>query len=139
MTTFNNVTSLASSGVDILHLAERRMNWLQRRESFLAGNVANTNTPDYKPKDISPFQGVLETQSSVSMLMTDPRHISHGSENMASHRTGTLSSINGNQVSLEDELTKIADTNDQHRFATTVYGRYMSMYNLALGSSGTSL
>lgn len=125
-------------GTDLLHLAEQRMDWLQRREAILSGNIANANTPNYKPKDISPFQGILKTHNSVALALTNPKHIRQETTNITSQKTGTLASLNGNQVSLEDELTKIADTNDKHRFATTVYGRYMNMYSMALGESGSS-
>ncbi|MDF7673474.1 flagellar basal body protein [Acetobacteraceae bacterium ESL0709] len=138
MTTIVDPTSQDKHGTDLLRLAEQRMKWLQRRESVLAGNVANANTPNYKSKDISPFQGILKTHNSVALTLTNPKHISQEADSASYHTTGTLASINGNQVSLEDELTKIADTNDKHRFAITVYGRYMSMYNIALGGSGSS-
>ncbi|QHI96502.1 flagellar biosynthesis protein FlgB (plasmid) [Aristophania vespae] len=138
MSNITNPITQNGSGTDLLHLAERRMSWLQRRESVLAGNVANANTPDYKPKDITSFQDLLSTHHPVTLTRTHPNHLGEGEDTVRSYKTGTLASLNGNQVSLEDELVKIAATNDQHRFATTVYGRYMSMYSMALGSSSST-
>ncbi|GCD60443.1 flagellar basal-body rod protein FlgB [Acetobacter pasteurianus NBRC 3280] len=122
-------------GTDLLSLAERRMKWLQKRESVLAGNVANANTPGYVSKDISPFQGVVEGQLDPELAKTSPMHMSDDGGSTRSQHIPGSSSLDGNHVVLEDELGKIADTNDQQRFATTVYGRYMSMYSTALGSS----
>lgn len=125
-------------GVDLLSLAERRMKWLQERETVLAGNVANANTPKYTPKDVSPFQGVLNAEHRAALVRTQPGHMTGAGGHTSAHNTGRgPSSLDGNRVVLEDELAKIADTNDQHRFATSVYGRYMGMYSMALGGSGS--
>lgn len=122
-------------GTDLLRLAERKMHWLQDRQSVLAGNIANANTPNYTPKDVSPFHGVLSAHQEVTLAQTEPGHLAgHGGQS-GSHKVGGPSSIDGNHVVLETELEKIADTNDQHRLATAAYSRYMGMFGTALGSS----
>ncbi|WP_246375254.1 flagellar basal body rod protein FlgB [Gluconacetobacter takamatsuzukensis] len=130
--------SQVNGGTDVLALAGRRLQWLQARESLLAGNVANANTPGYVSKDITAFQGVLQNQMAVTLAQTDAGHLSgHGGANGTKSVSGVNSSPDGNQVELEDELEKVADTNDQQRFATNAYSVYMSMFNIALGSSGS--
>ncbi|MBA5727475.1 flagellar biosynthesis protein FlgB [Bombella sp. TMW2.1889] len=125
-----------TGGTDLLNLAERRMSWLQNRESVLAGNVANANTPHYSPKDVSPFQGVLNAAHGVALRRTNPGHMLGPTGETHAHRQGGRASLDGNRVVLEDELGKIAQTSDQQRFATTVYGRYMGLYGMALGGGG---
>jgi flagellar basal-body rod protein FlgB len=39
----------------------------------------------------------------------------------------------GNAVTMDDELTKVADTATSQEIATTLYKKYMSMFSLALG------
>ncbi|MBB2163036.1 flagellar biosynthesis protein FlgB [Gluconacetobacter sp. 1b LMG 1731] len=129
--------SQAHSGTDVLDLAGRRLQWLQNRESVLAGNVANANTPGYAPKDIASFQGVLQNQMAMTLAQTAPGHLAGRSTVGSATRTGTSTSIDGNQVNIEGELEKIADTNDQQRLATNAYSVYMSMYSIALGSSSS--
>src|SRR5262249_23723863 len=41
--------------VGLFDLAERRLAWATRRQSVLAQNIANANTPGYKPHDLRPF------------------------------------------------------------------------------------
>ncbi|MCX5618112.1 flagellar biosynthesis protein FlgB [Bombella sp. TMW 2.2543] len=125
-----------TGGTDLLNLAERRMSWLQNRESVLAGNVANANTPHYSPKDVSPFQGVLNAAHGVALKRTNPAHMLGPAGETHAHKQGGRASLDGNRVVLEDELGKIAQTSDQQRFATTVYGRYMGLYGMALGGGG---
>lgn len=129
--------SQAHTGTDVLALAERRLQWLQNRESVLAGNVANVNTPGYVSKDIAAFQGVLQNQMAMTLALTEPGHMAAHSSSGGTTRTGANTSIDGNQVEIEDELEKVADTNDQQRLATNAYSVYMSMFSTALGTSSS--
>lgn len=124
----------SSNGTDLLGLAERRLTWLEKRQSVLAGNVANADTPGYVAKDVSPFQGVLQNQMAVTLAQTEPGHFSGKNGTAHAAATGGNISISGNEVKLEDQLEKVADTNDQQRLATTLYSRYTSMISTVLGS-----
>ena len=125
----------SSNGTDLLGLAERRLSWLEKRQSVLAGNVANADTPGYVAKDVSPFQGVLQSQMAVTLAQTEPGHLPGKSGGGHAAATGGSVSISGNEVKLEDQLEKVADTNDQQRLATTLYSRYTSMISTVLGSN----
>ena len=125
--------SSAGNGTDLLGLAERRLKWLEGRQSVLAGNVANADTPNYVAKDVAPFQGVLESQMAVVLAETEPGHMAGMGGSTRANPSGGSTSVDGNRVQIEDELEKVADTNDQQRLATTLYSRYMSMYSVTLG------
>ncbi|NVN42478.1 flagellar biosynthesis protein FlgB [Asaia siamensis] len=125
----------STSGTDVLDLATRRMQWLQSRESVLAGNVANANTPGYVSRDLPQFAGVLKDHLAVSLARTDAGHIASSASQSSTKKDVGNSSIDGNQVDLETELEKIAATDDQQRLATNAYSTYMSMFSIALGSS----
>ncbi|MFT9256797.1 MAG: flagellar basal body protein [Acetobacter sp.] len=125
------------TGTNLLGLAERRMQWLQTRETVLAGNVANADTPGYAAKDIAPFQGVLQTQMSMTLAQTEAGHLPGRAGGAEARKVRGPSAPDGNEVQLETELEKVADTNDQQRFATNAYSTYMSMYAIALGTSGS--
>ena len=40
--------------IGLFDLAERRLAWADRRQAVLAQNIANANTPGYKPHDLHP-------------------------------------------------------------------------------------
>ncbi|MFT8474421.1 MAG: flagellar biosynthesis protein FlgB, partial [Acetobacter orientalis] len=61
-------------------------------------------------------------------------HLSGNNGTAHAAATGGNISISGNEVKLEDQLEKVADTNDQQRLATTLYSRYTSMISTVLGS-----
>ena len=55
-------------------LAETRLRWLDARQRVLAQNVANADTPGYRPSDMRPFAQALAGAQGV-MAQTDPRHL----------------------------------------------------------------
>ena len=97
-----------------------RMRFLQTRQKLLAQNVANADTPGYKPKDIRQLgidpasRGADQTRSMApvigyqanGMAVTDARHISPSSDSMASTMRGASYETrpSGNAVELESEM-----------------------------------
>lgn len=124
-----------NAGTDVLDLASQRLKWLQARESVLAGNVANANTPGYVSRDVPQFAGVLKDHLSVALARTDATHLAGTAPQNATVQKPGSSSLDGNQVDIETELEKITATDDQQRLATNTYSTYMSMFSIALGSS----
>lgn len=118
-------------GIDIFSLGRQRLDWLQQRQSVLASNIANANTPDYTPEDISPFHATLSgLESAMSRVSLDGAHendIETGS------RKPNEQAINGNGVSLDYEMEQVALNNDQQHLASNLYARYMNMFQTALG------
>ncbi len=122
---------------DFFSLAERKLDWLQQRDTVLAGNIANSNTPGYAARDLSPFQASL-SGASVGMMRTEEGEdlgAGGGRADMAATTAGE-SSPDKNGVSLDTELTKLAQTQDQQGEVTTLYKRYTSLVQTALGLGG---
>ena len=63
---------------DPLHLffelASSQARWLELRQSTIAANVANANTPGFKARDVEPFNKVLDGMP-VKLALTSPSHI----------------------------------------------------------------
>ncbi|MEJ0016541.1 MAG: flagellar basal body protein [Acetobacteraceae bacterium] len=125
--------------IDLFDLAERRLAWADRRQAVLAQNIANVNTPAFKPHDLRPFESLLQGAHPVAPLRTQPRHLA-----------GTLAvavpnevvdrahaqSPDGNAVTLDEQLVKISETENTHRLATAIYRKYLGMFSMALGRAG---
>ena len=126
------------SRTDLLALGERRLRWLQHRESVLAGNVANADTPNYVARDLAPFKGILNKQMTVSLARTEPGHmqgINDGNTRVQIGPAFGTTSIDGNRVRIEDEHQKITITDEEQRLASTLYNLYMSMYRIVLNTN----
>ncbi len=124
---------MGADQTDILGLAASRLGWLDDRQRVLARNIANSDTPGFVPRDEQPFGKTLALQ--VEPVQTNPMHLAGNSTETA----GTVTmrprqrSIDGNAVSLDEQMTKVADTDTQQRLVTSLYGKYASMYATALG------
>ena len=40
----------------LLDMAHQQASWLSARQSAVAANIANANTPDYQARDVTPFE-----------------------------------------------------------------------------------
>ena len=125
----------------LFDLAERRLAWADQRQAVLAQNIANANTPGYKPHDLKPFAATLDSAVGVSIERTQPNHLSGtagtASPNEVVDRSHTQSP-DGNAVALDEQLVKVADTETAHALVTTIYRKYLSMFNTALGRGSSS-
>ena len=120
--------------IGLFRLAEQRLAWVDRRQQLLAQNVANANTPGYQARDVAPFAAML---ASPSLAQTSPLHL-EGSAPMAGVLAGRPSerAPSGNTVSVEDQLSKVADTSGIQELVLNLHHTYQSMIRTALGRSG---
>ncbi len=117
-------------------LAERRMAWLEARQRVLAQNIANADTPGYRPRDLQPFAELLARAGGVGLARTDARHLAPTREVEAKpDRLAVERTPNGNAVSLDQQALKVADTDTAHALAAGLHRRYLSLFRTALGRS----
>ena len=118
---------------DLFGLAERKLDWLQERQQILARNVANANTPNYQAQDEQPFSSTLSAIR-LTPVHGNPMYLSVGTvEPGVVTAQSAERSPDGNQVAVEAEMTKVADTDNQQRLVTNLYSKYMAMFATALG------
>jgi flagellar basal-body rod protein FlgB len=107
----------------VFQLASQRTQWLSTRETLIAGNVANANTPGYQATDLQPFSAVLAS-TQVSMATTNPLHMTPSQEELnAAHAVDEQASdetISGNSVRLENEMMKLGEVNRDYSMSTNI-------------------
>lgn len=118
-------------------LAEQRLRWTEARQRVLAQNIANADTPSYRPSDMQPFAKVLSGKlTEKQMVVTNANHL-QGTRpqdgRTLKERISASRDPSGNAVSLEREALRVADTDSAHATALSVRRRYMSMFMTALG------
>jgi flagellar basal-body rod protein FlgB len=121
------------TNIPLFDLADKRLAWIDRRQELLAQNIANADTPGWRARDLTPFDGAL-TQAGVTPVMTDPKHLPGTIEYTSGIQTaaGELTP-DGNGVALDEQLSKVADTDATHELVTDLYAKYLSMFRTALG------
>ena len=56
----------------LFDLAFQRSQWLSVRQSVVAENIANANTPNYRARDVEPFEATLD-KTELAMAGTSSR------------------------------------------------------------------
>ena len=125
--------------VPILSMLRTRMQWHGERQQVLAENVANADTPGFRPRDLAQPQAGADgaTTSGVTLVRTAPGHVggfaSSGSQFRTERRGGNETRPMGNAVNLEDEMLKVAANQMDHQTAALLYSRSLGLLKTALG------
>jgi flagellar basal-body rod protein FlgB len=124
------------TAIPLFALADRRLAWLDQRLSTLAGNVANADTPGYRPTDMAPFAATVgAVGAALAPARTDPGHLS-GTPSGRARQVAALDGErgpDGNGVSLDTEMLRIAETDASHELVGEVYRKYVGMFRTAAG------
>jgi flagellar basal-body rod protein FlgB len=125
--------------LDVLRLAGGLARHAGARQSQLAQNVANADTPGYRARDLVPFAEAFERgEPRTDLRTTRPEHFGNAESllDWDSIDSPDSESPNGNTVSLEDQMLKGAETVQSHQLALTVYSQALSILRTAIGGRG---
>jgi len=128
---------MAISDLPILSMLRTRMQWHQERQKVLADNVANSDTPNFRPHDLAEpkFDSNTPVVPGAILVRTDPGHQA-GAESTSSYaRTDSGFQIKpaGNAVNLEDEMVKVASNQMDFQAATSLYIKSLGLLKIAVG------
>ncbi len=129
----------------VLSALRTRMQWHQERQRVLAENVANSDTPNFKPRDLmepkfdatgaSAPGGAMGT---LPMMRTSASHISVSGapETFDQNRkVGFETRPAGNAVNLEDEMLKVSTNQMDYAAVTSLYSRSLHLLKTAIGKA----
>ena len=122
--------------IALFDLAEKRMAWADRRQQVLAHNIANANTPRWQPHDLTPFASVIAKAHGGGLARTQTGHLGSlggGALGQEALQKATERAPDGNAVALDEQLTKVADTETTQALVTNLYKKYLGMFRIALG------
>ena len=108
--------------IQLFELASKQSHWLTVRQSVVAGNIANANTPGYATRDVAAFEAILDqTQPQARMAATQPGHI-HEDAMRGAARSGTFGDVDvqpsGNSVNLPEEMSKTGEIKRMYELNT---------------------
>jgi flagellar basal-body rod protein FlgB len=123
------------SDIPIFSMLRTRMHWQQERQRILAENVANADTPKFRPRDLAPPQ-MGAAPAVLSLSRTNATHLASAQDRAAFQldRRGQFEvRPAGNAVSLEDEMMKVAANQMDYQAVTALYTRGLALIKTALG------
>ena len=140
----------------LFSMLKDRLGYLNQRQSVIAQNVANSDTPGYTPQDLQPFSlkspsslsragGVLPL-APVSPTMTNPAHLQGSNASVgassaaqafkAEDSPDSETRLDGNQVVLEEQMMKMNDSRMNFNAAISYYEQSMAMIQTAIRVPG---
>ena len=129
------------SNVPLFNVVKKRMAWLGKRQEVISQNIANSDTPRYKAKDVKDFRFkelIRKDSGNIAMVGTDRGHLRGQSKRTTEFRVGEVrvpyeTAPNGNSVILEEQLAKMGESSVNYRLTTELYKKHIGMLRSALG------
>ncbi|MEQ8487916.1 MAG: flagellar basal body rod protein FlgB [Marinovum algicola] len=124
--------------MSFFQLASQRMSWLGARQAVISENIANADTPNYRAKEISSFDRMVQARTPTQGLaVTDAQHIQTTASAPAGVRveaddSAWESALDGNNVVLEQQTIKSAEVAGSYRLAAELYRKGHELLTVAV-------
>ena len=136
---------MAINDLPMLAALRTKMQWHQERQRVLSENVSNSDTPNFKPRDlVEPKFDVTgasagSSMGALAMMRTSASHIAPadgGAESFDQNRkVGFETRPAGNAVSLEDEMMKVSANQMDYAAVTSLYSKSLHLLKTAIGKA----
>lgn len=124
---------------DTLRLLERGITLGWARHGLLASNIANVETPGFRPRDLD-FRGELERAlmgGEVQLVRTDPRHLGPAEgQGVRTFERGGVPNPDGNAVVLEEEAVELAQNHLHYMALLRILQRRLELLKYTIGEGG---
>ena len=121
--------------VTLFDLATKQSQWLAVRQSAIASNIANANTPGYTANDVEPFEKVLD-RTAVSLQATEAGHLGNEATNagfrIKQEEPAGVILPSKNTVVVENELMKAGEVRRAFELNTAIVKAFHSMMMMAV-------
>jgi flagellar basal-body rod protein FlgB len=132
---------MSINDLPVLSALRTKMQWHQERQRVLSENVSNSDTPNFKPRDlIEPkFDATGASAGSMgalAMMRTTTSHIAASGAADSfdqNRRTGFQTRPAGNAVSLEEEMLKVSANQMDYAAVTSLYSKSLHLLKTAIG------
>ncbi|CCQ74109.1 flagellar basal body rod protein FlgB [Magnetospira sp. QH-2] len=134
--------TLGLNGITTFKALKERMKWAASRQSLLSQNIANADTPEYRPKDLKPmeFEDMVRNKLQITPVQqTNSNHMQGtlgSSRYRAEEQQPYETSPDGNQVLLEEQMMKMGQNQFTQKMSSQLYRKHLMMIKTAAGKGG---
>jgi len=134
---------MSMNDLPILSALRTKMQWHQERQRVLAENIANSDTPSFRPRDLvepkfdrtgSTIGGGIGT---LAMTQTTAAHMAaSGAPDTFDNdrgKSGFQTRPAGNAVNLEDQMLKVSANQMDYAAVTSLYSKSLHLLKTAIG------
>ncbi len=150
------------SDIPLMEMLKSKLGYLSQRQTLIAQNVANADTPGYTPRDLGPFSfntlmsegfgaglfpaggssGTATTRpSALAAARTSPMHLTADEGRAPSFvdqpKEDSEVRLDGNHVVLEDQMVKLSAARMDYDAAVGFYQKSMTLLTTALKKPGS--
>ena len=135
---------MAINDLPVLSALRTKMQWHQERQRVLSENVSNSDTPNFKPRDLvepkfdATGASAAAAVGPLAVTRTSASHIapSGGGQSFdQDRRAGFQTRPAGNAVSLEDEMLKVSANQMDYAAVTSLYSKSLHLLKTAIGKA----
>ena len=132
---------MTTQDIGLLSAISAKMDYLAQRQRVIAENIANSDTPGYRPKDLKPvdFREVLSSvtgDEKVNINRTKSGHMSPNADvqdpKTAKQKDTYEVAPVGNAVIIEEQMLKSGQNTMDYNLMLNVYQKQIGMFRLAL-------
>ena len=133
---------MSINDLPVLSALRTKMQWHQERQRVLAENISNSDTPNFKPRDLVEPKfdrngASPAAMGSLALMRTSASHIAPaggGGDSFAENRRGDFHTRPaGNSVNLEEQMLKVSANQMDYAAATSLYSRSLGLLKTAIG------
>jgi flagellar basal-body rod protein FlgB len=139
---FLGSAAMSINDLPILSALRTKMQWHQERQRVLSENVSNSDTPNFKPRDLTDLKfdakgGPADSAAQLGMTRTSTGHIAApGGQTFAQNgKSGFQTRPAGNAVNLEEEMLKSSANQMDYAAVTSLYTKSLHLLNAAVGKA----
>ena len=144
--------------IPLFSMLKSRLGYISQRETLIAANVANADTPGYAPRDLKPFTlpagmsdgagggGAGGVMPMMQPTLTNPAHLTASGATAGGGGSGAQwkpvtgadseTTLDGNKVVLEDQMAKMTEARMDYEAAIGFYQKSIAMLRMAARAPG---
>ena len=134
---------MTTQNIGLFKALGAKMGYLNQRQRVISQNIANSDTPNYRPKDLKPvdFSTVLKGVTESKDVKIDSTHAMHmpADGRIADPREGKQRDTYevapaGNSVIMEEQLINAGQTVGDYNLMANLMQKHVSMIQIAIGA-----
>ncbi|MGB0670864.1 MAG: flagellar basal body rod protein FlgB [Rhodospirillales bacterium] len=131
------------NSMPVFAVIKKKVSWLTQRQEVLAQNIANADTPKYRPSDLRAFDFkdlVRRQEHALNMSVSSENHLPGRRQRIRDfseerERRPFETAPGGNAVVLEEQVGKLNDNGISHELAERLYKKQLNMFKIAIGKA----
>ena len=132
---------MSINDLPVLSALRTKMQWHQERQRVLAENVSNSDTPNFRPRELvepkfDKAGAVTGAIGPLALATTSAAHMTPSGAQSSfdqNKNAGFMTRPAGNAVNLEEEMMKSAANQMDYAAATSLYSKSLHLLKTAIG------